>query len=49
MPQPTPVRRAQPTPALSRPSARRHYDEQRRETARRMRRVVTWLRCLQSR
>jgi len=49
MPQAMPYRRVQPTPAATRRTPRRQHDEQRKETERRMRRVVAWMRSFQAR
>jgi len=49
MPRTTPSARAQAASAINRRSPRRSHDEQRRDDERRMRRVVAWLRSLQSR
>jgi len=49
MPRSIPSARPEAASVVNRRSPRRRYDEQRRDNERRLRRVVAWLRSLQSR
>jgi hypothetical protein len=48
MSQTAPSRRAQAASAIARKSTRRHPDDRRRDTERRVRRVTAWLRTFRS-